>query len=238
MRTEKSKAGSLSLQRALDGTIAAHAMLEHPFYKLWSEGKLSRHTLAEYAKQYYAQVRAFPAYVSAVHSHCEELDIRRLLLENLIEEEQGVNNHPELWLRFAEGLGVGRSEVGSAELLPETIESVKRIKKLTQSEDYLKGLAALYAYESQIPEVSRTKREGLKKFYDIDDRRTVSFFTVHEKADLEHRQVELDILEQHCTSTAAKQGVLRAAESAAKALWLFLDGVYAAYVDKRETTVH
>ena len=66
--------------------VMQHSMLKHPFYVAWSEGKLSREVLQEYAKQYYAHVRAFPTYVSAVHSRCDDLDTRHLLLENLIEE--------------------------------------------------------------------------------------------------------------------------------------------------------
>ena len=45
--------------------VMHHSMLKHPFYVAWSEGKLSREVLQEYAKQYYAHVRAFPTYVSA-----------------------------------------------------------------------------------------------------------------------------------------------------------------------------
>ncbi|WP_255586014.1 hypothetical protein [Wolbachia endosymbiont of Mansonella ozzardi] len=36
--------------------------------------------------------------------------MRQVLLGNLIEE-QGDENHPELWQHFAEGLGVSRSNL-------------------------------------------------------------------------------------------------------------------------------
>jgi pyrroloquinoline-quinone synthase len=216
--------------QALDGAIERHAMLKHPFYQAWSEGTVRKETLAEYAKQYYAHVRAFPTYVSAVHSRCADRNARLMLLQNLIDEEQGEDNHPELWLRFAEALGVPRSETQSSELLPSTVKSVETLKELTQSEDYLEGVAALYAYESQIPEVARTKREGLKKFYGIEDERSVSFFTVHEEADILHRQAERDILAQHCQTKESKKQALKAAEKSAKALWLFLDGMYNTYL--------
>ena len=215
--------------RELDRVIERHAMLKHPFYQAWNEGKLTKETLVEYAKQYYAHVRSFPTYVSAVHSHCDDPPARQMLLENLIEEERGENNHPELWLRFADSLGVTRRDVQTAELLPSTEKSVNTFKKLTQSKVYLEGVAALYAYESQIPDVARTKREGLKKFYGIEDERSVSFFTVHETADLLHRQGERDILAQHCSTKSEKTAVLKAAEEAGRALWNFLDGVHEAY---------
>jgi pyrroloquinoline-quinone synthase len=214
----------------LDAAVSKYAMLSHPFYQLWNEGKLTQEILANYAQQYFAQVKAFPTYVSAVHSHCPDLQVRQLLLENLMEEELGQNNHPELWMRFAEGLGVSREQVLGADLLPHTVESVAQLSQLAHSHNYLAGLAALYAYESQIPEVATTKRQGLRDFYGITDDRTVSFFTVHEKADVAHRQTEREVLSAACTTAEQQAEVLAAAEAGAKALWHFLDGVHHAYV--------
>lgn len=210
--------------------VMQHSMLKHPFYVAWTEGKLSPAVLQEYAKQYYAHVRAFPTYVSAVHSHCDDLATRQMLLENLNEEEQGTENHPELWLRFAESLGVNRDDVKDATLLQTTKDSVARLKNITQSEDYREGLAALYAYESQIPEVARTKREGLKQFYGLDNERGVGFFRVHESIDLLHQEIEQTVLARECQSKADKERAIAAAEEAAKALWSFLDGVTEAYL--------
>jgi len=221
---------SSTFETDLLAAVMQHSMLKHPFYVAWSEGKLSREVLQEYAKQYYAHVRAFPTYVSAVHSHCDDIATRQMLLENLVEEEQGTENHPELWLRFAESLGVKRDDVMNAELLPQTKESVARLKQLTQSTDYREGLAALYAYESQIPEVAQTKRAGLKEFYGVDDERGVSFFRVHESIDLLHKEVEQRILSKECATPEDKKRITAAAGAGAQALWSFLDGVTEAYL--------
>jgi pyrroloquinoline-quinone synthase len=220
----------------LDETIARHSMLKHPFYQAWSEGKLSKDALAEYSKQYYEHVRNFPIYLSATHSRCDDMEVRQLLLENLVEEEQGNDNHPELWLRFAEGMGVERDAVRSATLLPQTQASVDTFKKMTTSDNYLDGVAALYAYESQIPDVARTKREGLRECYGIDDERTVSYFSVHEEADVLHRAQEREILEKKATDDASRQRVLDAAEEGAKAVWTFLDGCYEHFVKTSPTS--
>lgn len=217
------------LQQRIATAIDQYAMLKHPFYQLWNEGKLNHTALTEYAKQYYAHVLAFPTYVSAVHSRCDSLPVRQLLLENLIEEELGADNHPELWLRFAEGLGVSRDVVRSAPLLPSTRNSVASLQVLTTHSDYRLGLAALYAYESQIPEVAKTKRTGLKEFYGMDDPRTVSFFTVHESADLVHGQIEMKILSDTCEDEETADATVAAAQQGAKSLWDFLGGVHEAY---------
>jgi pyrroloquinoline-quinone synthase len=230
MKETNKEAFSRTFAGELHQAIKQHSMLEHPFYQAWNAGQLNRSVLGQYAKQYYAHVRAFPTYVSAVHSRCQDLSIRQTLLENLIEEERGPENHPELWLRFAEGLGVEREQVRNAELLPATADSIACFRSLTQSEDYREGLATLYAYESQIPAVARTKREGLKNFYGIEDPGTVSFFTVHENIDVLHQQSELEILTRNCDSSESRTRAIAAASKGAAALWTFLDGVMAAYV--------
>src|SRR5215467_15758342 len=104
---------------ALETRIQERHLLKHPFYQAWSAGALSLSALQEYSKQYYRQVEAFPTYVSAVHANCPHLPVRQQLLENLLEEERGADNHPELWLRFAGALGVHRNDVTSAAPLPE-----------------------------------------------------------------------------------------------------------------------
>ena len=235
MNATTQAAGS-EFESKLRDAVMEYSMLKHPFYVAWTEGKLSKSVLAEYARQYYAHVRAFPAYVSGVHSRCDEVSIRQQLLENLIEEERGEENHPELWLRFAEAFGVTREDVRAAELLPSTKESVRSFQSLTQSADYREGLAALLAYESQIPEVAQTKREGLKNFYGIEDERAVAFFRVHESIDILHQQVEMQILEEQCQSPADQDRAMASARNAAKALWSFLDGVYAAYLTVEPST--
>lgn len=230
MTNLKSQVDGSEFESKLRNAVMEYSMLKHPFYVAWTEGKLSKPVLAEYAKQYYAHVRAFPTYVSGVHSRCEDLAVRRELLENLIEEERGDENHPELWLRFAEALGVDREAAKSAELLPTTRASVKSLQSLTQSEDYRQGLAALLAYESQIPEVAKTKREGLKNFYGIADERAVSFFRVHESIDVLHQHSEMKILKDECRTNSERERAVASARQAAKALWQFLDGVTEAYL--------
>ena len=135
-------------------------------------------------------------------------------------------------MRFAEGLGTTREEVQAAELLPATSDSVKSLQSLTQRDDYREGLAALLAYESQIPQVAQTKREGLRAFYGIDDERAVAFFRVHESIDVLHQQTEMQILTDSCQSAADQQKAIASARDGAKALWNFLDGVTAAYLPR------
>jgi pyrroloquinoline-quinone synthase len=210
---------------ALDNLIAENHLLKHPFYQLWSQGKLTRENLREYAISYYPHVAAFPTYVSGVHSGCEDAALRQELLENLIEEERGSENHPALWRRFAVALGATASDLAAAPRTPEVAEVIAEFRRATHDGSVAEGLAALYAYESQIPEVSKTKREGLGAFYGIVDEDATRFFSVHEEADVWHRQVEREALGRVADTPEAREKALAAARRCCDALNRALDGV-------------
>src|ERR1700675_4880885 len=99
----------------IDNDIAEKHLLKHPFYLAWTRGELSREALSDYARQYYHHVAAFPTYLSAVHANCEDQATRKQVLGNLNDEEAGSPNHPDLWLKFAEGLGLEPADVRGTE---------------------------------------------------------------------------------------------------------------------------
>ncbi|WCR58928.1 MAG: PqqC-like protein [Wolbachia endosymbiont of Ctenocephalides felis wCfeF] len=202
-------------------------LLKHQFYQSWNEGNLSLEALQVYAKEYYHHVAAFPRYISGIHSLCPNLKMRQVLLGNLIEEEQGDENHPELWQRFAEGLGVSRSDLREDAQIKETQELVDGYFDIVQS-GFAMGLGALYAYERQTPEVSKSKIEGLKKHYSIDDERSLQFFTVHMNADEWHSEECANLITDLNEEEQGK--VMQGAKKGAKLLWGFLDGMMNANV--------
>ncbi|MBF6599452.1 MAG: CADD family putative folate metabolism protein [Dehalococcoidia bacterium] len=205
--------------------VRARSLLEHPFYQAWQHGGLNLEDLRLYAAQYYHHVLAFPQYVSAAHAQCPDQHDRQALLENLIEEERGDENHPELWLRFGEGIGAARSDVETAPPLPETRALVDLYRDVTARRSFAEACAALYVYESQVPDVARTKIAGLEQFFGISDSRTLHFFAVHVEADEVHAQVGADMVRRHASTPATRAAVLRSATECADALWTFLDGV-------------
>lgn len=209
----------------LNAMVDERSLLKHPFYQTWSAGGLSLERLRNYAAQYYRHVEAFPRYLSALHSRCEDLETRQALLDNLVEEESGPENHPELWLRFAEGLGASRQSVLSAAPSDSTRALVGTFDRLARDGSVSAGLAALYVYEAQIPPVAATKIEGLRQFYGIGDERSLSFFTTHQQADVFHAQTTARLLERHAASPEQRRAAVQGADLALNALWAMLDGV-------------
>jgi len=220
------------LLETIDENLENRHLLKHPFYKAWSDGKLSKEMLKAYGCQYYHFVREFPRMVSAVHSNTPDIFLRQPLLLNLMDEELGSENHPALWMRFAVSLGATHEEVENTVPLPSTTELVDTMMRFCKQGTFQEGVASLYAYESQVPEISRVKIEGLKAFYGIADKDAIRFFTVHQAADIHHAQSERELIETKTTDNIAP-AVERAATETADALWGFLDGVYENYVSSR-----
>ncbi len=208
----------------IDNDIAEKHLLKHPFYLAWTRGELSREALTDYAQQYYHHVAAFPTYLSAVHANCEDQPTRRQVLDNLIDEEAGTPNHPELWKKFAQGLGVEDVDLARTEKQAETRNLIDTFRSVCRDGSTAEGLAALYAYESQIPAICESKIDGLKKHYGITDPEHYRYFSVHIEADREHSAAERKMLSTYIDNhnfKAAKASVNRVLD----ALWEMLSGV-------------
>lgn len=212
---------------SLDARIASRHLLDHPFYQRWTAGTLTREELREYAAQYFHYAMAFPTFVSAMHAQADDLAVRQLLLENLIEEERGPENHPELWLRFCESLGLRREDVQRGLANDATRALIATMKSLARDGALHEGLAALYAYESQIPAVAKAKIEGLAKNYGISAERDVAFFAVHMDADVAHAQTSRELLRDLCDTPEKAAQADQAATRTLDALYGFLDSVTA-----------
>jgi pyrroloquinoline-quinone synthase len=208
----------------IDNDIAAKHLLKHPFYLAWTRGELSKAALADYARQYYHHVAAFPTYLSAVHANCDDQVTRKQLLNNLIDEEAGSPNHPELWLQFAEGLGFSASDVRNTARESETKKLIETFRSACGEGSTAQGLAALYAYESQIPEICESKIDGLKKHYGFTDPKPYEYFSVHIDADREHSAAEREMLRAH-VGDQNFESVKASVNRVLDALWEMLSGV-------------
>jgi len=208
--------------KELNVKLDQYHLLNHPFYKSWNEGKLTREIIKDYAEQYYQHVKAFPRYISATHSLCEDIEKRKILLENLQDEEHKDGDHPKLWKNFAKAMGSDVKKIDDAKPYSFTKEMIDNFFAQARS-SYAEGLASLYTYERQIPEIAETKIQGLKKFYGVSSKEGLEFFEVHKSADVVHRaecEKLLDGLSKKEQEKAEKASLLTA-----KFLWNFLSGM-------------
>ncbi len=206
---------------AIDATISNLRMLNHPFYQRWLAGDLTRDDLRAYAGQYYQFEKAFPGYLCQVMAKLDTAADRRVLLQNLVDEEGGTETHLELFARFGRALGLTREELEAAPVKPSTQALLDTFAHATADGSAAEGLVTLYAYESQAAEVAASKTASLMKQYGMEPGDGTDFWSVHSEADELHGAWERELLERIITDP---ERVIEASRRASEALWGFLDG--------------
>src|SRR5215470_2471305 len=211
------------LLEKIDAAIAERNLLKHPFYQDWQAGKLSRESLQLYAAQYYRHVDAFPQHLRVLAARADE-SLKPVVLKNLAEELNPQRPHPKLWRDFADELGVSEDVVTSSPALPGTQHVVAKFREICGNRSVAEAVAALYAYEAQVPEIATTKIDGLKKFYGITEPKGLAYFEVHEEADKEHRAAWRAWLEANASGN--EEAILQSTNEALDALWGALSAVH------------
>ena len=204
----------MELER-IDAMIEERSLLKHPFYRAWSAGELKLESLAGYSKEYFQLVKAVPGFMDplialAPRSERPELEANR-------DEE---SEHVEPWRRFASELGVQAEELDSHGGLEKTRRAVALLGSLMGT--YEGGAAAMYAFEKEIPAISRAKLDGLAEFYGIDSERATEYFRLHTEADVRHAASWRRAVGPAC-------GVLGSASASLDAQHMLLDACYEKY---------
>ena len=99
---------------------------EHWAWPAFTSGMVPKQRLHLHFEQEYATyVRDFPVMVGWAYVQCPIAEVRRALAENIYEEETGAlvagKPHPELFLRYARGLGMDLSRFENVKLLPAAL---------------------------------------------------------------------------------------------------------------------
>ena len=159
--------------------------------------------------------------MSALHASCPFPEERIELAESLYEEETGRISgcnlpHPELFIRFGEGLGLARTEMTEAEPLPATAALIDWFELSTKQRSFIEGAAAMnLAAEGQVPGAFGPLARALEKHYGLT-REQVAFWDVHEIADREHSDIGDHIVVRFATLPEWQDRVRRAVEPSKK----------------------
>jgi pyrroloquinoline-quinone synthase len=183
-------------------------LLEHPFYRRWSCGELTKDDLAYYAGEYrHATVALAETAATAAALNGSE---------HAREEAE----HVDLWDDFARAVEADTTR-------PPSAETAECVSAWTAPKHPVGALAVLYAVEAGQPEVSQAKLDGLAEHYGVaEDEPGAAYFALHTQLDHEHAAQSRALLEQH----AGREGedlLVSLAEGALRGNWTLLDGVEA-----------
>ncbi|HXX06233.1 MAG TPA: iron-containing redox enzyme family protein [Candidatus Bathyarchaeia archaeon] len=209
-----------SLVQQIDDIIEEQSLLKHKFYLMWNEGKLSRDSLSGYSKEYFQLVKSVPSFVEAILKKSPN-NLRSSIEMNQQEEYE----HITPWTKFAGSLGISKDTLEVYNGLDKTREAVSNLSALMNS--FEDGAAAMYALEQEIPKISLSKIDGLRRFYGISDDDAIEYFRIHTEADIRHAALWRKILEN--VSANKEKELVQIANKSLSAQNLLLDSCYEAY---------
>jgi pyrroloquinoline-quinone synthase len=192
----------VKLIERIDAVRERWNVLEHPFYKRWSCGELTRDELAHYAGEYRHAVVALADTARKTENE-----------EHAREEAE----HVWLWDEFVAAFGAKTDSQPSA-------ETAGCVSAWTAPENRREALAVMYAIEAGQPAVSQAKLDGLAEHYGVaTDEPGAAYFALHSERDHEHAaesRRELELVDD-----ADEDRLVEVADAALRGNWTLLDGV-------------
>lgn len=209
-----------SLVKRIDELVEKQSLLKHQFYVMWSEGKLTLDSLNGYSKEYFQLVKAVPSFVDAVMKQSPDL-VKNELTANQKEEAE----HIKSWMKFANALGVSQIDLEKYLGLEKTRKAVTELSSLMSS--YEGGATAMYALEQEIPKISLSKIDGMRKFYGLTSDEAIEYFRLHAEADIRHAATWRRVLEN--VPDEKEEELFQIASRSIAAQNMLLDSCYEAY---------
>ena len=212
----------MNFKEKIEDILKEKSLLQHPFYMLWQQGKLTIQSLQGYAIEYYHMESSFPNFLLNASMHADE-DQTDIIMKNY-NEETTAKSHVELWLDFTKSLDMVPAAVKKSKPLNSTSDLLKKFSNLT-STGLFPAISALLAYEANLQETSATKIKGLQQFYNISDEKSIAFFSIHGTLDIKHSHDWKEMLIQTAQSKDEQQVVLDIITESMDLLWKFMDGI-------------
>ena len=210
--------------------ISGRKYSSHSVIQGLTAGTYTRDNLKHWAIQKYFQVDQHIRAFGAIYANCPDRKVRRMLVENLIDEETdlrcGSDSHAALCLRFARALGATDEEIANSRMIPEVADYVRWVIDFCKQSPFIVGLAALsLAGESQVPDAMRAAVRGLKEHYGMSAE-DVEFFSVHIGGDEEHSGVAETLVREYAATDETQAQVRDAVKTFCDKWWRMQDGYY------------
>jgi pyrroloquinoline-quinone synthase len=190
---------------------------------MWSNGELGIDHLQGYSLEYFQLVKVVPELVNNILLKMGESKLRSIVEESQKEEE----SHVEPWIRFASSLGVKKKDLLNHVCDENTKEDVSSLLDLTMN-SLDEAICSMYAYEMDLPNISRSKIEGLNKFYNLTSSDSRNYFEIHQEADIRHAAIWRNMIRK--IPDHKYESCIDSAVKSLNAQNLLLDAVYEKYV--------
>jgi pyrroloquinoline-quinone synthase len=171
--------------------MAHHPFRTHRFFHDLEEGRVSKPLVHRWACQFYPWLACVPVAMAERFARTswepENDRFRVMILDQLVEEAGDPKGkepgHPELWLRFCEGIGLSRAKVQSTPLLPTTLVAMDDFLFINREQPFYISAAG----SSEPPNVELCQRllPAFRRHYGVDEEH-LKYYSLHVTADEEH----------------------------------------------------
>ncbi|MDP9195021.1 MAG: iron-containing redox enzyme family protein [Acidobacteriota bacterium] len=205
-------------------------METNPFVQAVVRGEISREEIKNFAIFLTTVAAVFPKRIAAVLAICDDAEVKRSLLGNLLEEEgvvayvpgEGVRidyerAHTSLARRFARAAGASEVEIDA-----HTVPPVRWFEERIRMGDWMGAFAHFsIGYEANVPATFRLLMEPLLTIYGFREH-DLEFLTEHFIADERHGIEAADLIERVAVSGEARARALEGARRGGHAWWHIL----------------
>jgi pyrroloquinoline quinone (PQQ) biosynthesis protein C len=177
--------------------------IKHPFLKAVCNGTATMDQIRAWAIQDYQFRAAVPRIAMLRYLACSDPKIAQKLWGVVEEETRGMDTgtagHNQLAIQFAESIGLTRTQLDNAELLPSTAAHLYYVELIIHTLPWFVVMGIQIGAEGTFGPAAAALGHGFIKNYNMkpDD---VRFFTVHSEADEEHGNLAEEIAVRYITS--------------------------------------
>jgi pyrroloquinoline quinone (PQQ) biosynthesis protein C len=222
------------------------AQKHHWAWPYFSGPKVTKAQLKIHFQQEYAvYVRDFPVFLARIHGQNPPLEARKMLAENIYEEDTGKlslgTSHPELFIKMMKGLGFRPHEFEKIDPLPSTLRYRAWLDRISHSPDWVLGAAVMTIFvegsvhdrrELLRPAKSKNRHHIHEKIsqHPLVRYQGISFgamdlIRAHQMVEAGHRHDAYAMVVQNAQDISHQKSVLKVMETSLR-LWLrYRDGV-------------
>ncbi len=198
-----------------------------------------------YQQEYAVYVRDFPVFLARIHGKNPPLEVRRMLAENIFEEDTGKlslgTSHPALFLKMMKGLGFPTSDFETIHALPATRRYRNWLDQVSDSPDWVLAAAVMTIFvegsvndRKELASSARRKTpqqiqrklrtHPLVRYHSVSPQ-SLDLIRAHQMVEAGHRHDAYDMVVRYALSPSHRRKILAAIKKTLKIWMQYRDGV-------------
>ena len=212
----------------------------HPLGRKLMDGKFSLEELRFLAVQEYQYFLTSTWWNAYKIAHCDNLDQQRFLHNPLLDElgtdlidNNGNPAHSELFLLYCKGLGLSRTNVENAYIVPSVVIAVTELLRIAKERPHFEFIACSnLVIERMRPLHYKRLLDVFKESYSFVPKESLLFFEIHAKHDIDHTSIGKELVKRYVLCKRDQDAVFSAVLRSICVRQVMYDGIFAAMQNK------